>query len=163
MWERNNYKGRTKEHEKKVVVFLIVTLLIGTFSIEAAKLVGKAGRVISADLQTEMLDILKNKIKSTGFEKIILLHKCKKDSINLSKKLDFALCFYVVHEVPNQKKLFKEIYSILKKDSKLLLIEPSFHVSKKEFKESIETAQKAGFKIHDKFKVFLSRGIVLRK
>ena len=51
---------------------------------------------------------------------------------------------------------------ILKKDAKLLIIEPSFGVSRKKFKESIDAAKKAGLKIVEVPKIFMSRAVLMR-
>ena len=81
----------------------------GFFSVEMAKLVGKRGKVISADLQEGMLQKLGNKVKGTALEERIKLVKCEKDSINVSEKVDFVLAFYMVHEVPDKNSLFKQL------------------------------------------------------
>jgi len=47
----------------------------GFFSVEIAKMIGKSGKVIAADLQEGMLQKLRNKIKGTEIEKRIKLHK----------------------------------------------------------------------------------------
>lgn len=122
----------------------------GFFSIEMAKLVGEKGRVIAADLQEGMLQILSDKIKGTTLENRIALMKCDKDNINVSDKVDFILAFYMVHEVPDKERLFASLKSILKENGKFLIVEPGFfHVTKKEFASTIEKSVKAGFKAKD--------------
>jgi len=103
----------------------------GFFTIEIAQLLNNSGKVIAADLQEGMLDKVRQKIKGTALEKKITLHKCQVESIDLCEKVDFVLAFYMVHEVPNQEKLFKELNSILKPKGQLFIIELKFHVSKK--------------------------------
>ncbi|MEA3230063.1 MAG: class I SAM-dependent methyltransferase [archaeon] len=135
----------------------------GLFAIEMAKMVGKSGRVIAADLQEGMLEKVRSKIKGKEAEKIIRLHKCKKDKIDIPEKVDLVLAFYMAHEVPSQEKFLKEIRSILKPEGKMYLIEPKFHVSKKAFEETIEKAAAEGLKIVRRPKVFLSRAVVLKR
>jgi len=136
----------------------------GFFSVEIAKMVGNPGKVIAADLQEGMLKKLKNKIKGTEIEKKIRLHKCQDDKIGISEKVDFALAFYMVHEVPNQKNFFKEIMSVLKPNGKFLIVEPKyFHVSKRDFEKMIKNAMDIGFKPVEKPSVFLGRTIVLSR
>lgn len=134
----------------------------GFFSIEIAKILNDTGKVIAADLQEGMLDKVKHKINRTELEQRISLHKCNKDSINLTEKVDFVLAFYMIHEVPNQDKLFKELKSILKPNGQILIIEPKFHVSKKLFYSMIERVKGIGLDIYDSPKVFFSRTIVLK-
>lgn len=133
----------------------------GFFTIEIAKQLENSGKVIAADLQEGMLDKVRQKIKGTGLEQKITLHKCKEESINLTEKVDFVLAFYMVHEVPNQDELFKELKKILKPNGQLFIIEPKFHVSKKAFNFMIDKLESIGFKIIDRPKVFFSRTIVM--
>lgn len=134
----------------------------GFFSIEIAKLFIDSGRVIAADIQEGMLDKVRHKIKGTELEQRITLHKCKEESIDLTEKVDFVLAFYMVHEVPNQDKLFRELKSILKPNGQIFIIEPKFHVSKKSFDSMINRVKGIGLEIKDRPKVFFSRTIVLK-
>jgi ubiquinone/menaquinone biosynthesis C-methylase UbiE len=136
----------------------------GFFSIEMAKMVGESGTVIAADLQEGMLEKLKNKIRGTEIEKRIKLHRCKENKIGILENVDFVLAFYMVHEVPNQKKFFEEIKSILKHNGKIFIIEPKlFHVSKAMFKETIMKAKGIGLVPVEKPRIFLSRSVVLKR
>jgi ubiquinone/menaquinone biosynthesis C-methylase UbiE len=136
----------------------------GFFSTALAGLVGDSGRVIAADLQEGMLEKLRNKIAGTELEKRIRLHQCKPDGINLSEQVDLALTFYMVHEVPDKTRLFKEIFSLLKSGGQFLLVEPKlFHVSRKEFEDTIKMAEAAGFKHAEGPKVRFSWSAVLKK
>ena len=132
----------------------------GFFTVEIAKMISNGGMVIAADLQQAMLDILQKKINGTELEKKIVLHKCGNDSTGITESVDFILAFYVIHEVPDKDRLFKEFKSILKSDGKLLIIEPNFHVSKKEFSAMLEKLNNAGFKILDKPGHFLNRCVL---
>jgi ubiquinone/menaquinone biosynthesis C-methylase UbiE len=135
----------------------------GIFSIELAKIIGPKGKVIAADLQEEMLNQLRIKLENNPLKKKIRLHKCEKDKINLKEKIDFVFAFYVIHELSNKKSFFDEISKITKKNSKLFIVEPRFHVSKENFEKTIKMAEKAGFKIIEKPKIFLSIAIIMEK
>jgi ubiquinone/menaquinone biosynthesis C-methylase UbiE len=136
----------------------------GFFSVEMAKMVGESGMVIAVDLQEGMLQKLKDKIQGTEIEKRIKLYKCEEDTIGVSENVDFVLAFYMVHEVPDQKKFFEEIKSILKPDGKALIVEPKlFHVSKRAFKESMMKAREIGLEPVEKPRLFLSRAVILEK
>jgi ubiquinone/menaquinone biosynthesis C-methylase UbiE len=134
----------------------------GFFSIEIAKLLIDSGKVIAADLQEGMLDKVKRKIKGTEFEKRIAPHKCAEESIDLNEKVDFILAFYMIHEVPNQDKLFRELKSIVKPNGQIFIVEPIFHVSKNSFNLMIDRLTKIGFEIEDRPTIFFSRAIVLK-
>ncbi|MCK5062231.1 class I SAM-dependent methyltransferase [Candidatus Parcubacteria bacterium] len=161
-WLQNPQKI-LKGYIKEGMVVLDVGCGPGLFSVEMAKMVGKSGRVISADLQEGMLQKLKIKIQGTEIEKRIKLHKCEEDKIVVSEKVDFILAFYMVHEVPDQKKFFKEIESILKPKGKVLIVEPKFHVSKKAFEKTIIDAKDIGLKPIEKPKIIFSRTMILEK
>ncbi len=136
----------------------------GFFSVEMAIMVGESGLVIATDLQEGMLQKLKNKIQGTEIEKRIMLHKCEEDKIGVTENVDFVLAFYMVHEVPDQKKFFEEIKSILKPNGKALIVEPKlFHVSKGAFKEAIMKAKEIGLEAVEKPRIFLSRAVILEK
>jgi ubiquinone/menaquinone biosynthesis C-methylase UbiE len=135
----------------------------GYFSIPLAQMTGDKGKVIAADLQEEMLDILRKKITGTEIEKIITLFKCEKEKIGLNEKVDFVNAFYVVHEVPNSENFLKEIYNILNENGKLFLCEPKFHVSKKEFADTVNLALSVGFKLYKLPKIHISRTAVMQK
>jgi ubiquinone/menaquinone biosynthesis C-methylase UbiE len=135
----------------------------GFFSIDMAKMVGMSGKVIAADLQDGMLKKLEDKIRNTKFQNIIKLHKCQEDKIGLSEKVDFVLLFFMLHEVPDQPRFLKEISTLLKPDAKIMIVEPPFHVSKKEFANLIESVRGLGFKIIDKPKVFFCHSILISR
>ncbi|WP_413831289.1 class I SAM-dependent methyltransferase [Desulfobacula sp.] len=135
----------------------------GFFTIDIAQMIGKKGKVIAVDLQEGMLQKVRDKIKGTKLEKRIILHKCDENKIGISKKVDFILLFYMVHEVRDKESLFTEIESILKPNGKILIVEPPFHVSKKAFEDTIKKASEAGFTFVGKPKIFLSKTAVLKK
>jgi ubiquinone/menaquinone biosynthesis C-methylase UbiE len=121
----------------------------GFFSIELAKLVGRTGRVVSADLQDGMLQKLRSKIRGTELEERIHLVKCEATKVNVSVKIDFGLACWMVHEVPDKKVFFEELKTLSKKKAQILLVEPTwFHVSRKEFEATTALAEDAGFAVN---------------
>lgn len=133
----------------------------GFFTIEIAKLLNGSGKVIAADLQDGMLEKVRQKIRGTELEQRIELHRCQSTTIGVDEKVDFVLAFYVVHEVPDQDKLFQEFKSILNSDGKILIVEPNFHVNRKSFETMLEIASNIGFEIIDRPKFFLNRAVLL--
>lgn len=129
----------------------------GTFSLAMAKMVGESGRVIAVDIQEEMLQILRKKAAQQGLESRIFTHKSDSRGIGVFEMVDFALAFYMVHEVPIAEALLKEIASLLKPGGKLLIVEPKIHVPAAAFEKTIEIAQQAGLKAIDGPKVLFSR------
>jgi ubiquinone/menaquinone biosynthesis C-methylase UbiE len=114
-------------------------------------------------MQEWMLQMVKEKIKKTELDGLILLHKCGEDNIGVSEPVDFVLLFYMVHEVPNKEHFFNEIRTILKPHGQVLIVEPPFHVSKSAFEETIRIAGDAGFVIVERPKMFFSRAVLMIK
>ena len=158
----HNPKKILGNYLKEGMVVLDIGCGPGFFSIGMAELVGESGKVIAADLQQGMLEKLKNKIKGTEIENRIKLHKSEADKIGVLEKVDFVLAFWMVHEIPNQENFLEEIKSILKPDGILFIIEPKFHVSKKEFEKTVKKSAMVSFKLIKKPKVRLSQAAVLK-
>jgi len=133
----------------------------GFFSIEIAKMLNNSGKVIAVDLQEGMLEKVKNKIIGTELEKRIEIHKCDEKKIGVTEMVDFILAFYMIHEVPDQDNLFKELKSILKPGGKVYIIEPKFHVSNNSFETMISKLDTVGFDLIDRPKIFFSRTVLL--
>lgn len=158
-----NPKKILKDYVKDGMTVLDVGCGPGFFSVGIADMVGASGKVIAVDLQQGMLDKIKNKIEGTEIENIIELYKCEEDRIGISTKVDLILAFYMVHEVPDQDKFLKEMYSILKPDGNFFIVEPAFHVSKKAFEETVNRAYAIGFSQVKRPGMVLSRAVVLKK
>jgi ubiquinone/menaquinone biosynthesis C-methylase UbiE len=133
----------------------------GVFTLEIARLVKDSGKVIAADLQEGMLEIVAKKLKGSESELKVELHKCQTDSIGVTENVDFILAFWMVHEVPDHARLFLELKSILKPDGKLYIIEPKIHVTGSAFAAMSTLLLNSGFRIIGHPKVFFSRAIVL--
>jgi ubiquinone/menaquinone biosynthesis C-methylase UbiE len=134
----------------------------GFFSLAMAKLVGEKGKVISVDIQEEMLQIVKSKSEREGLSSRIILHKAQPEQIGISEMVDFALAFYMVHEVPDKKSFLSEIASHLKPDGRFLIVEPKFHVSKSDFDRTLEVARSIGLEQVSEPKVSFSRAALLK-
>ena len=133
----------------------------GFFSTEIAKMLFDSGKVIAADLQDGMLEKVRTKIRGTELEQRIVIHKCQDDKVGVTEKVDFVLAFYVIHEVPNQDKLFEELKSILKPSGKIYIIEPNFHVSKTLFEDMVKRLKAIGFEELERPKIFFSRTVLI--
>ncbi|HTY52590.1 MAG TPA: class I SAM-dependent methyltransferase [Methanomicrobiales archaeon] len=139
----------------------------GFFTREFAKAAGDTGQVIAADLQEEMLGILRQKLGAEGLLPRVRIHKCKPDSIGLSPELDgqinAAFTIFVVHEVPDPDRLFREIAMLLVPGGLLFISEPPFVVSGREFRDTISRAERSGLRLAEQRLFFLNRAAVLRK
>jgi ubiquinone/menaquinone biosynthesis C-methylase UbiE len=156
-----NPKKILKDYVKNGMIVMDYGCGPGFFSKEMANMVGDAGKVVSVDIQNGMLEKFKKIIKFNGIESRVILHKCEHDKIGFGKKVDFILAFYMIHEVVEKEKIFREMKSILKKNGKILIVEPKFHVGKKDFKSSLNIAKSVGFSISNGPKVFGSMSKIL--
>ncbi|MFI5181519.1 MAG: class I SAM-dependent methyltransferase [Thermoanaerobaculia bacterium] len=134
----------------------------GFFVVEIADLVGPSGRVIAADLQPEMLDRLRAKIRGTALERRITLHPCQPGRLGAPGPVDFVLAFWVLHELPDQGAFFREAREILAQEGRMLLVEPPLHVSRCEFEATIRLAESEGFAVEERPRILFNKTALLR-
>jgi ubiquinone/menaquinone biosynthesis C-methylase UbiE len=139
------------QHIKNGMNVLDFGCAMGYFSLPLARMVGNNGNVYCVDIQDKMLLKLQQRAKKAGVDGIIkpLLVGKSYNSSELESKIDFALIFYVVHEVPDKVKLFTDLYTMMKPGGKILFVEPKGHVSPEKFEESLQIAIAAGLKVSD--------------
>lgn len=152
-----------KPHVKEGMTVLDVGCGPGFFTVEMARMVGDSGRVIAVDLQEGMLQIVRDKVKGSELEERITLKKCEENTIAVTEEVDFVLLFYVVHEIPDKDKLFKEVEEILSEQGKVLIVEPPFHVSRSAFAETISKANEAGLSDSKGPRMFFCKTRILEK
>jgi ubiquinone/menaquinone biosynthesis C-methylase UbiE len=128
-----------------------------------AEMVGEKGRVISVDIQEEMLQMLTDKSERAGLKSRIVPLKAQSDKIGISEMVNFALAFYMIHEVPDKRSFLSEVASHLKTDGRFLIVEPKFHVSKTDFDSTLKVAQSTGLKQISEPKILFSRAALLIK
>ena len=134
----------------------------GTFTIAMARMVGEAGIVIAVDLQDEMLQLVRQKAVKEGLACRIITHKSEPEGIGITDKVDFALAFYMIHEVPDVDAFLMEAAGLLKPGGRLLIAEPLIHVSESSFKKTVDAAQLAGLKPVCKPKIRFSRSMLFQ-
>ena len=117
----------------------------GHFSIPIAKMVGLHGSITCVDVQQAMLDKVKRKVQGSSLGEIFKFQLCEPDKLHLNSTYDFALAFYMVHEVPNKKMFLTEVYDHLKCGGELLIVEPKGHVNVNDFETMIDLASSVGF------------------
>lgn len=134
-------------HLREGVVALDVGCAMGFFSLPMAVLVGPSGRVVCTDLQEGMLEALERRARKAGVVERLEIRRCSPDTLDLggwAGRVDFALAFAVVHEVPDRARLFSEIHAALKSGGSLLLAEPRGHVQAPDFERTLAAAAAAG-------------------
>ena len=134
----------------------------GYFTIPMARMVGETGSVVAVDIHPGMLERTGKRAVRAGVSGRIRLHLADKDRLGLEARADFALAFWMAHEVPDPGRLFAEIRAALKPDGRLLLVEPRMHVTEAAFAGLVEAAEGAGFVRQGEESIRLSRAAVLR-
>jgi len=86
----------------------------GFTSLGLARLVGEEGLVIAADLQHKMLRMVKERATRAGLSDYIRIHLCSRDRIGVKEEIDFAVAFFMVHEVPYVQAFLEEVCTLLK-------------------------------------------------
>jgi ubiquinone/menaquinone biosynthesis C-methylase UbiE len=159
----HNPERMLKDHVRAGMTVVDVGCGMGYFTLGMARLAGPGGKVIAVDLQQEMLSALDRRAQKGGLSGRIVLHRCRPDRLGVEEQADFVLCFWMAHEVPDKPRFFGEIFSLLKPDGRLLLVEPRIHVSRSGFDQTLQTCLEAGFRELDKPGIALSRAVLMEK
>jgi len=137
---------------------------LGFFSLGLARLAGPEGQVIAVDLQWQMLRGLKKRAAQAGLLPVIQARRCRADDLNiadLAGSMDFALAFYMLHEVPQPAGFLHQVSQALKPGAGFMIVEPLLHVTAAEFRRTLEAAGSNGLVIKDRPRVRLSHAAVL--
>ncbi len=130
---------------------------MGFFSLGMARLVGDSGRVLSVDIQQKMLDVLKKRARKAGVLNRIQLVKCEPGTISVEARVDFILCFWMVHEVPDSAAFFQQLRQHINQNGRVLIAEPNNHVSDADFEKTVHLVQESGFILADRPKISMSK------
>ncbi len=139
---------------------------MGYFSLPMARYVGGQGSILCVDIQEKMLAKLRARARKASLLERIVTVSATEDSLCIGAyegKVDFALAFAVVHEVPDQEVLFRQIHGALKPGSLLLVAEPKGHVTQEQFQKTIDIAQRTGFGVERRLDISKSHSVLLKK
>ena len=136
---------------------------MGYFSIPLARLVGPGGKVICVDLQEQMLAGVRGRAERAGVADRVRLHRVGTDGLGVDETADFALAFWMLHEVPAQAAFLAEVVACLKPSGRLLVVEPRLHVSGAAFERSVAIARGAGLLPVARPAVALSRAVLFSR
>jgi len=134
----------------------------GPYTIPAAKVVSKEGKVYAIDKDIESIHKLMEIAKTKGLKNIIPIHtKSEESKINLeSESIDAVLLYDVLHyiEALGRKRIYEEIYRILKTGGILSVYpkhrksdEPLWNLSDMELDDVIEEINSQHFYLQRKF------------
>ena len=136
---------------------------MGYFTIPMAHMVGIKGQLIAIDLQARMLNGVRKRALRAGVAERVRLHRGDLSQVNLAAAADFALMFWMAHEVPEQEIFLRQVSDLLKPGAGLLLVEPLLHVSAAAFQRTVGAAQTAGLEVRAEPKVKFSRAVLMAR
>ena len=165
---------RFAQHPRKILgshiqpgmVVLDVGCGMGYFSLDMARLAGSEGRVVCVDLQPKMIRGLVRRATKAGVIDRIDPRVCDRNGLgieDLNGKVDFALAFALVHELPDAERFFRQIHAALRPAGICLLAEPKGHVPKTRFEATIAAAQRAGLEPGDRPEIGRSHAVLLNR
>lgn len=137
---------------------------MGFFTLPMARRVGAAGKVVCVDLQAEMLAAVHRRAAKAGLADRVEPRACLPTTLgtgDLAGRVDFVLLFAVVHEVHDIPRLFGELVHAMKPAARCLVAEPKFHVSGRDFEQTIDTAREQGLRVVERPVIWGSRTAVL--
>ncbi len=149
------------KHVRPGMTVLDVGCGMGHFSLGMARLVGPRGKVISVDLQPQMLARVNKRAARSGLGGIIRTRQCMPHRIDVRDSIDFALAFWMVHETPEPKYFMQQIRSPLKSDGLLLITEPRLHVDLNTFEQELTMAEEVGFRVAQRPSIAVSHAALL--
>lgn len=137
---------------------------MGFFTLELARLVGPSGRVVAVDVQRQMIGGLIRRAHKAGLADRIDARVVSGGGLGVQDyrgKVDFVLAFAMVHEVPHPAGFLADVAESLRPGGKMLLAEPSGHVSAGDFAATLRLAETAGMKLESRPTIRRSQSAVL--
>ena len=127
----------------------------GHYTIPAAKVVGKNGRVYALDKDRGVLNKLKQIAAEEKLENIEIIQTETKIPLE-DDFLDVALCYDVIHYEKNREKIYKEVNRTLKKDG-------LFSIYPKHYKDDFPLMELASLSLEDIIKEVEKIGFIFEK
>jgi len=127
----------------------------GFFTIPAAKIVGKSGKVYASDISKINIQKLREKVDAAGLTNVIMETGKAEDLILCNACADIVFFGIVLHDFENPSKVLTNAHSMLKKTGKLVDLDwkqepmefgPPLHIrfGEEKVKQLLETS---GFKV----------------
>jgi ubiquinone/menaquinone biosynthesis C-methylase UbiE len=139
---------------------------MGFFTLDMARLVGAAGRVVAIDVQPKMIGALRRRATRAGVLERVDTRLVPADATGLEGldgRADFVLAFAVVHELPDAARFFTAAARALKPGCRLLLAEPRGHVNHEQFARTLAAGAAAGLRVVDRPRIRGSHAALLER
>jgi ubiquinone/menaquinone biosynthesis C-methylase UbiE len=108
-----------------------------------------------------MLEGVRRRAEEAGVADRVTLCLADASGFQLEGAFDFALMFWMAHEVPDRPALFGQVRTALKSGGRLLLVEPKGHVGKDAFERTVGVAEQSGLVGLRPVPVPLSRAVLM--
>lgn len=137
----------------------------GYFSPALSRLVGPHGELLVVDAQEAMLERAFRRVREdptarSGFTGVLV----SGDELQLPPNIDFALMFWVLHEVEECTEYWRTLRHAIRPTGKVLVTEPHFHVNARRWEEELAPAtEEFGFARSDIGGIAFSRAAVLTR
>ena len=90
----------------------------GSYTIPAAEVVGKSGKVFAADIHPLAIKKVQKRAAKKEITNIITIQTDCDTGVD-NQSIDVVICFDVLHDIPDKERLVKEWHRILKNGGKL--------------------------------------------
>ena len=119
----------------------------GFFTLPMAEMVGPDGLVVAVDLQAAMLETAAAARRACRSRRRVSGCSSAVPTPSAScRAADFALAFFMVHEVPDVERFLGELAGALRVGGRFLLVEPRGHVSAADFTATVALAVASGLR-----------------
>lgn len=103
----------------------------GDYTIAAAKLVGKKGKVYALDVNQAALNEVKTRLKRERLQNIMTIRADKEEIALAEESIDIILLYDVIHLIKGKENLIKRLHKMLKLNS-ILSVFPHHHFKREE-------------------------------
>lgn len=135
---------------------------MGYLTVPLARRVGPTGHVTAVDLQPQMLAGAARRLARAGLADRVSLRLATESDWASSQRYDFAVAFWMLHEVQDRADLLSTLRNALKRKGRLLLVEPKIHVGDRLWTKELALAAAAGFHVVETPSVRFSRAVLLQ-
>ncbi len=118
---------------------------MGYFTLGLAELVGPAGKVLAVDVQQRQLDHTGRRCERAGLRDRVELVLSRPPGLRLGKAIDFALSFWMLHEVDGLERFVADVAAALRPGGRWLVAEPWMHVGASRFAGEVALVERHGF------------------
>ena len=95
----------------------------GFYSLQLAKRVGKKGKVLAVDIQSQMLRLLEARAAEANLKNIVSILGTPTDPKLPENEVDLILCVDVYHEFSNPEEMLRAMRNSLKPNGQIVLLE----------------------------------------